>query len=63
MLTSLKMVTYKKYTELRKRYWGKHFWWIGYEAWSTGNVIDKIVEEYLRQHKVSANDTTDFELE
>ena len=53
----------QEYTELRKRYWCKHFWGIGYGAWSTGNVTDKIVEEYLKHHKVSANDTTDFELE
>ncbi|MCJ7812697.1 IS200/IS605 family transposase [bacterium] len=52
-----------EYTELRKRYWGKHFWGIGYGAWSTGNVTDKVVEEYLKHHKVSANDITDFELE
>ena len=53
----------KEYSELRRRYWGKHFWGIGYGAWSTGNVTDKMVEEYLKHHKVSANDTTDFELE
>jgi len=53
----------KEYTELRRRYWGKHFWGIGYGAWSTGNVTDKMVEEYLKHHKVSANDTTDFDLE
>lgn len=53
----------KEYTELYKRYWGKHFWGIGYGAWSTGNVTDKMVEEYLKHHKVSANDTTDFEIE
>ena len=53
----------KEYTELRKRYWGRHFWGIGYGAWSTGNVTDKIIEEYLKHHKVSANDITDFELE
>jgi len=53
----------KEYTELRKRYWGKHFWGIGYGAWSTGNVTDKLIEEYLKHHKVSANDTTDFDLE
>ncbi len=52
----------KEYDELRRRYWGKHFWGIGYGAWSTGNVTDKMVEEYLKHHKVSSNDTTDFEL-
>ena len=53
----------KEYTELHKRYWGKHFWGIGYGAWSTGNVTDKLVEEYLRNHKTSSNDVKNFELE
>ena len=46
----------KEYTELRRRYWGKHFWAIGYGAWSTGNITEKIIEEYLKHHKTSAND-------
>ena len=53
----------KEYRELERRYWGKHFWGIGYGAWSTGNVTDKMVEEYLKHHNVSSNDRTDFELE
>jgi len=53
----------QEFPELKKRYWGGHFWGIGYGAWSTGNVTDKIVEEYLKHHKVSANDKTDFKLE
>ncbi len=38
----------REYTGLRKRYWGKHFWAIGYGAWSTGNITEKIVQEYLK---------------
>ena len=53
----------EKYTKLRKRYWGKHFWGIGYGAWSTGNVTEKIIEKYLKHHKVSTKDTTNFGLE
>ena len=45
-----------EYTELHRRYWGKHLWSIGYGAWSTGNITEEIVEEYLKQHKSSAND-------
>ena len=40
----------KEFPKLGKRYWGKHFWAIGYGAWSTGNITDKIVEEYLQHH-------------
>jgi putative transposase len=53
----------RDYPELHKRYWGKHLWAIGYGAWSTGNITDKVVEEYLKHHKTSANDKDSFELE
>jgi putative transposase len=53
----------REYTELRNRYWGKHFWAIGYGAWSTGNITEKVVQEYLKRHKSSANDQNDFKLE
>ena len=53
----------REYTELQKRYWGKHFWAIGYGAWSTGNITEKVIEEYLKHHKTSANDKDKFKLE
>ena len=53
----------KEYTELSKRYWGKHLWGIGYGAWSTGNITEEIVQEYLRRHKSSSNDTEEFKLD
>ena len=45
----------QEYPQLQKRYWGKHFWAIGYGVWSTGNITDKMVEEYLKHHKQSPN--------
>ncbi len=45
----------KEYPELRKRYWGRHFWAIGYGAWTTGNVTDEMVQEYLSHHKSKSN--------
>ena len=36
-----------EFPELSKQYWGKHFWAIGYGVWSTGNVSEEMVEEYL----------------
>lgn len=50
--------------ELRKRYWGKHFWARGYGAWSTGNVSETVVEEYLEHHREPSNqDNDNFMLE
>jgi len=39
-----------EFPALRKQYWGRHFWAIGYGAWSTGNITDKMVDAYLEHH-------------
>ena len=52
-----------EYTELKKRYWGGHLWGIGYGAWSTGNITDEMVQEYLNHHKESPNSDQNFILE
>ena len=49
----------QEYPELKKRYWGKHFWAIGYGAWSTGNVSESVVEEYLEHHREPSNQDSD----
>jgi putative transposase len=33
----------QEFPELKKRYWGRHFWAIGYGCWSTGNITDEMV--------------------
>ena len=48
----------QEYPLLSKRYWGKHFWAIGYGAWSTGNVSDEMVNEYLEHHRNPSNEET-----
>ena len=48
-----------EYPELQKRYWGKHFWAIGYGVWSTGNITDEMVQEYLEHHRHPSNRDTD----
>ena len=59
LLKRLKGRTSKKlqqeFPELRKRYWGRHFWAIGYGAWSTGNITEDLVKEYLEHHKDQSN--------
>jgi putative transposase len=44
-----------EFPELKKRYWGQHFWAIGYGAWSTGNITNEMVQEYLDHHKDKPN--------
>nr|WP_316426254.1 transposase [Leptolyngbya boryana] len=54
----------QEYPELEKRYWGKHFWAIGYGAWSTGNLTEELVQEYLEHHRNPSNqDNDNFMLE
>ena len=45
----------QEYPELKRRYWGKHFWAIGYGAWSTGNITEEMVQEYLEHHRDPSN--------
>ncbi len=45
-----------EFPELKKRYWGRHFWAIGYGAWSTGNVTEAMIQAYIAGHKDSPND-------
>ncbi len=41
----------QEFPGLRKRYWGQHFWAIGYGCWSTGNITDEMINEYLEHHR------------
>ena len=41
----------KEYPHIRKRYWGQRFWGKGFGAWSTGNITDEMVQNYLEHHR------------
>ena len=47
-----------EFPKLKKRYWGRHFWVIGYGAWSTGNITAEMVQEYLEHHRAPSNTDT-----
>ena len=49
----------QEYPELQKRYWGKHFWAIGYGAWNTGSMSEEQVEEYLEHHRQPSNQASE----
>ena len=53
----------QEYPRLKERYWGKHFWASGYGAWSTGNITDEMVNEYLEHHRPERSDKSNFILE
>ena len=45
----------QEFPSLGKKYWGRHFWAVGYGAWSTGNITDEMVQEYLEHHRDKPN--------
>ena len=49
----------QEHPALQKQYWGRHFWAIGYGAWSTGNITEEMVQEYLEHHRHPSNQETD----
>ena len=49
----------EEFKDLSKQYWGKRFWAIGYGVWSTGNMSDEIIQEYLEHHRNPSNRDTD----
>jgi len=53
----------QEFPKLKKKYWGRHFWAIGFGCWSTGNITDKMVNNYLDHHRKSTNDSDNFILE
>lgn len=49
----------QEFPHLKQRYWGKHFWATGYGAWSTGNITEEAVQEYLEHHRQQSNKNDD----
>jgi putative transposase len=41
----------QEFPKLAEQYWGRHFWAIGYGAWSTGNITKDIIQAYLEHHR------------
>ena len=40
-----------EFPDLRKRYWGRHFWARGYFCTTSGNITDDVLLQYLRDHE------------
>jgi putative transposase len=54
IVQQLKGITSRKlqqeFPELRKRYWGQHFWARGYFVVSMGNVTTEMIKNYIEHH-------------
>ncbi len=52
----------EEYTELRRQFWGRHFWARGYFAASTGNVTDEIIKQYIESQELDDGDDDGFSI-
>jgi putative transposase len=41
---------FQEFPELKKRYWGQHFWARGYFCVTAGELTEKMISEYLSHH-------------
>ena len=40
----------QEFAELKKRYWGRHFWGRGYFSTTSGAITDDVILQYLENH-------------
>lgn len=53
----------EEFGELRKRYWGGHFWGIGYVTYSSGNITDEMIRACLEHYREGSNSDENLILE
>ncbi|MFV8449942.1 IS200/IS605 family transposase [Vibrio campbellii] len=41
---------FESFPDLKRRYWGRHFWARGYFCVTSGELIQKMIEVYLEHH-------------
>jgi putative transposase len=54
----------EEFPNLRKKFWGKHFWARGYLAVSTGNITDEMIKAYIaEQEDEVVHDDSQFQID
>lgn len=53
----------QEFPELRRKYWGKHLWAVGYFVRTTGNVTDQMIKNYIDKHESKDEKYGDFQVE
>ena len=49
----------QEYSEMRRQFWGRHFWARGYFAASSGNVTDEMIKQYIESQGEKPPDEQD----
>ena len=44
-----------EFSQLKQKYWRRHFWAVVYGAWSTGQITDEMAQEYFEHHQEKPN--------
>lgn len=52
----------KEYPQIKKRYWGRHFWARGYFCATVGQMTEEMIKNYL-EHHFEPNPDEKFKLE
>ena len=53
---------FEEFPNLKKRYWGRHFWARGYFCVTAGELTKQMIEEYL-DHHFEGKENPNFEIE
>ncbi len=53
----------EEFSELRKVYWGRHFWGRGFFCVSAGNVTDEMIKNYIDNHDDTEQVEDNFKLD
>jgi len=50
------IVIQQEFPEIRKEYWGRHFWGIGYFCTTSGNITDEMIMQYIEEQGKNQED-------
>ena len=40
-----------EFPHLKKQFWGRHLWALGYLAVSSGNITDELIPQYIQEQE------------
>ena len=53
----------QEFAQLRKQFWGRHLWALGYMAISSGNITDEMIQKYIEEQEGEIADDGRFQID